>query len=146
MKSISKSTFLFTGFIFFCFLFSSDVHSRDYYKRINLGDSLQKGFSLIADGEDYELRLTAECNLVLRSGIFVLWETQTSGEDCFLAAQRSDGNMVLYVDGRPEWATNRNKGFYTKELWDKRLGRGFDYIELTNNGELVVSKIIHTEF
>jgi hypothetical protein len=68
--------------------------------RLNPGDRLNQGQSIVSPDGRYSLTVEADGNVVLsEAGSLVRWSSQTTGNPGASLAMQADGNLVLYSPG-----------------------------------------------
>lgn len=94
-------------FVFFTFLAGYILGQQ----RLNLGQSLLPGQSLISANRNYRLIYQPDGNLVLyrNRDNFPLWSTKTYNQPAGKCIMQSDGNFVMYKpNGEAIWASIKN--------------------------------------
>lgn len=74
--------------------------------RLDEGQKLARGESLVSKNGAYTLTLQDDGNLVLASRGNPIWATATNGQDVVRAEVQRDGNFVLYTPDKPVWHTD----------------------------------------
>ena len=87
------------------------------------GTELRGGSWLASPNGQYRLAMQADGNLVLYWEGHPLWASSTAGHPGAFLAMQADGNLVVYEGNRPIWSSGTDRG-----------GNARYYLSLQDNG------------
>ncbi len=92
------------------------------------GTDLQAGSWLASSNGRYRLAMLADGNLVLYGEGRPLWASNTAGHPGAFLSMQGDGNLVLYEGNRPIWSSGT-----------ARAGNGLYYLSLQDTGNATIN-------
>ena len=92
---------------------------------LNAGETLQPNQSLVSPNGLLKLLLQSDGNLVLYNQNTPKWASNTAGQSAKSLLMQADGNLVVYTATQAIWASNTN-------------GKGTSFLSLQDDGNLVV--------
>ncbi|KAB5574575.1 hypothetical protein PHYPO_G00210540 [Pangasianodon hypophthalmus] len=103
---------------------------------LSMNEELRKGDFLLSNNREYKAIFQEDGNFVVY-GWRPLWASNTCGKtDAHRLIMQGDCNLVMYMPGRPVWATNTDR----KDARMCRLTLGNDGILVVDNDAAVVWK------
>jgi len=91
------------------------------------GTELKSGSWLASSNGQYRLGMQADGNLVLYWEGHPLWASNTTKHPGAVLAMQSDGNLVIYQGNRPIWSSGTDRG-----------GNALYYLSLQDNGNATI--------
>ena len=91
------------------------------------GTELKGGSWLVSPNAHYRLAMQPDGNLVLYSDGHPLWASNTAEHPGAVLAMQGDGDLVIYEGNRPIWSSGTERGGNTR-----------DYLSLQDNGNVTV--------
>jgi len=105
----------------------SPIAKASYPSRLTAGSTLQSGSWLVSSNGRYRLAMQSDGNLVLYWESHPLWASGTGRHGGDFLAMQGDGNLVIYQGHRALWSSETSRG-----------GDNAYYLSVQNDGNVVI--------